>query len=159
MIIDKFHGEIQLPKNQTHRMTRQRELILEEIRRAKAHPSADEVYLMVRERLPRISLGTVYRNLEILCDLGEIRKLDLGGDFRRYDWDPKMHYHIRCLECGKVDNAPLAPLKTVEDELHQATVYTIIGHKLVFEGLCPACSQKAASGEIQFPGQGTPDER
>ena len=146
-----------MPKNQTHRMTRQREMILEEIRRAKAHPSADEVYLMVRKRLPRISLGTVYRNLEILCELGEIRKLDLGGGFKRYDWDPKMHYHIRCLECGQVDNAPIAPLQTVEDELHQATVYTIIGHKLVFEGLCPSCSQKAASGEIQRPGQDMAD--
>jgi len=146
-----------LPKHQTHRMTRQRELILEEIRRSKAHPSADEVYLMVRKRLPRISLGTVYRNLEILCELGEIRKLDLGVDFKRYDWDPKMHYHIRCLECGQVDNAPIAPLHSVEDELHQATVYTIIGHKLIFEGLCPACSQKVASGEIQPPDQGAAD--
>ena len=138
-------------------MTRQREMILEEIRRAKSHPSADEVYWMVRKRLPRISLGTVYRNLEILSELGKIRKLDLGGDSKRYDWDTNMHYHIRCLECGQVDNAPIAPLKTVEDELHQATVYTIIGHKLVFEGLCPACTQKAASGEIQPPDQSTAD--
>ena len=142
-----------MAKDPTHRMTRQREMILEEIRRAKAHPSADEIYVMVRKHLPRISLGTVYRNLEILCELGKIRKLDLGGDFKRYDWDPKMHYHIRCLECGKVDNAPIAPLQTVEDELHQATVYTIIGHKLVFEGLCPACTQKAARGEIESPGR------
>ena len=146
-----------MPKDQTHRMTRQRELILKEIQRAKAHPSADEVYMMVRKQLPRISLGTVYRNLEILCELGQIRKLDLGGDFKRYDWDTKMHYHIRCLECGQVENAPIAPLQTVEDELHQATVYTIIGHKLVFEGLCPACSQKAASGEIEAPDSGITD--
>ena len=138
-------------------MTRQRQVIVEELCKVDTHPSADEVYAMVRKRLPRISLGTVYRNLEILCELGEIRKLDLGGDFKRYDWDPTMHYHIRCLECGQVDNAPIAPLQTVEDELHQATVYTIIGHRLVFEGLCPACSQKAASGEIRLPGQGFPD--
>jgi len=140
-------------------MTRQRQVILEELRKVKTHPSADELHEKVKKRLPRISLGTVYRNLEILCELGEIRKLDLGVDFKRYDWDPKMHYHIRCLECGKVDNAPIAPLKTVEDELHQATVYTIIGHKLVFEGLCPSCTQKAASGEIQPPGYDMGDQR
>ena len=131
------------PKPITYRMTRQREVILEEIRRAKVHPSADEVYEMVRKRLPRISLGTVYRNLEILSELGEIQKLELGGDIKRFDWDPKKHYHVRCLKCGRVDNAPIAPLREIEDELYGATVYTIIGHRLEFEGLCPRCTREA----------------
>ena len=131
------------PKTITYRMTRQRELILEEIRRAKVHPSADEVYEMVRKRLPRISLGTVYRNLEILSELGEIQKLELGGDIKRFDWDPKKHYHVRCLQCGRVDNAPIAPLREIEDELYGTTVYTIIGHRLEFEGLCPRCTREA----------------
>jgi Fur family ferric uptake transcriptional regulator len=129
-------------KSSQYRMTRQREVILEEIRRAKTHPSADEVYEMVRKRLPRISLGTVYRNLEILSELGKIQKLELGGDLKRFDWNPKQHYHIRCLSCGRIDNAPLAPLNRIEDELYGSTVYTIIGHRLVFEGLCPACTKK-----------------
>jgi Fur family ferric uptake transcriptional regulator len=133
------------PKNTTYRMTRQREVILEEIRRAKVHPSADEVYEMVRKRLPRISLGTVYRNLEILSELGEIQKLELGGDIKRFDWDPKKHYHVRCLQCGRVDNAPIAPLREIEDELYGATVYTIIGHRLEFEGLCPRCTREAVN--------------
>ena len=132
------------PTPGTYRMTRQREVILEEIRRAKIHPSADEVYDMVRKRLPRISLGTVYRNLEILSELGEIQKLELGGDIKRFDWDPKKHYHVRCLKCGRVDNAPIAPLREIEDELYGATVYTIIGHRLEFEGLCPRCTREAA---------------
>lgn len=133
----------------TYRMTRQREVILEEIRRTKVHPSADEVYEMVRKRLPRISLGTVYRNLEILSELGEIQKLELGGDIKRFDWDPKKHYHVRCLQCGRVDNAPIAPLREIEDELYGSTVYTIIGHRLEFEGLCPRCTREAVdSGRI-----------
>jgi Fur family ferric uptake transcriptional regulator len=129
-------------KNGPYRMTRQREVILEEIRRAKMHPSADEVYEMVRKRLPRISLGTVYRNLDILSELGEIQKLELGGDIKRFDWDPKKHYHVRCLQCGRVDNAPIAPLREIEDELYGTTVYTIIGHRLEFEGLCPRCTRE-----------------
>ena len=129
-------------KSNNYRMTRQREVILEEIRRAKVHPSADEVYDMVRKRLPRISLGTVYRNLEILSELGEIQKLELGGDLKRFDWNPIQHYHIRCMSCGSVDDAPIAPLNTIEDDLYGATVYTIIGHRLVFEGLCPECTKK-----------------
>jgi len=131
------------PKTTSYRMTRQREVILEEIRRAKVHPSADEVYDMVRKRLPRISLGTVYRNLEILSELGEIQKLELGGDIKRFDWDPKKHYHVRCVKCGRVDNAPIAPLREIEDELYGTTVYTIIGHRLEFEGLCPRCTREA----------------
>ena len=129
-----------MPKNQHYRMTRQRQIILEELRKTDTHPSADEVYETVRKRLPRISLGTVYRNLEILSELGEIQKLELGGDLKRFDRKPNKHYHIRCMNCGRVDDAPIAPLNQVEDELYGATVYTIIGHRLEFEGLCPQCS-------------------
>jgi Fe2+ or Zn2+ uptake regulation protein len=144
-------GKMNAEKNTGYRMTRQREVILEEIRNAQAHPSADEVYEMVRKRLPRISLGTVYRNLDILSARGDIQKLELGGDIKRFDWNPKKHYHIRCLNCGRVDNAPVAPLKQIEDELYGATVYTIIGHRLVFEGLCPKCTRAAESSEKDLP--------
>lgn len=122
-------------------MTRQRQIILEELRKVDTHPSADQVYETVRKRLPRISLGTVYRNLEILSELGEIQKLELGGDLKRFDRNSNKHYHIRCMNCGRVDDAPIAPLNQVEDELYGATVYTIIGHRLEFEGLCPQCSK------------------
>lgn len=123
-------------------MTQQRQIILEELRQVSSHPSADEVYEMVRKRLPRISLGTVYRNLEILSERGEIQKLELGGDLKRFDRNPIKHYHIRCMRCGRVDDAPIAPLNQIENELYGATVYTIIGHRLEFEGLCPQCSKK-----------------
>jgi Fe2+ or Zn2+ uptake regulation protein len=73
---------------------------------------ADEIYEAVRKRIPRVSLGTVYRNLEILSELGEIQKLELAGSMNRFDWDTNKHYHIRCMECGRVENAPLAPLKS-----------------------------------------------
>ena len=126
-------------------MTRQRQIILEELRKVDSHPSADEVYEIVRKRLPRISLGTVYRNLEILSELGEIQKLELGGDLKRFDRKPNKHYHIRCINCGRVDDAPIAPLNQVEDELYGATVYTIIGHRLEFEGLCPQCSRTSGT--------------
>ncbi len=122
-------------------MTQQRQIILEELRKVTTHPSADEVYEMVRKRLPRISLGTVYRNLDILSELGEIQKLELGGDLKRFDREPRKHYHIRCMHCGRVDDAPIAPLNQIENELYGATVYTIIGHRLEFEGLCPQCSK------------------
>ncbi len=123
------------------RMTKQRRLILEELRRENSHPTADLIYERVRKRMPKISLGTVYRNLEILTALGEIQTLELSGSQKRYDGIPNKHYHIRCLHCGRVDDAPIAPLQRLEDELYEATVYTIMGHRLEFIGLCPECSK------------------
>jgi Fe2+ or Zn2+ uptake regulation protein len=131
-----------LVHKKTYRMTSQRKIILEELTKLKSHPGADEIYDAVRKRIPRVSLGTVYRNLEILTELGEIQKLELAGSMNRFDWDTRKHYHIRCMECGRVENAPLAPLNQIEDELYGTTVFTIIGHRLEFVGLCPKCSQK-----------------
>jgi len=125
-----------------HRMTQQRSVILEEVRRdLDQHLTADEIYERVRKQLPRISLGTVYRNLEVLAELDEIQKLELSGSISRFDGNPKGHYHIRCMRCGRVDNAPVAPMQKLEDELYGSTVYTIIGHRLEFTGLCPECSK------------------
>jgi Fe2+ or Zn2+ uptake regulation protein len=130
------------------RMTRQRQVILDELRRHNTHPTADSLYESVRLRLPHISLGTVYRNLEILTSLGEIQTLDLSGSQKRFDGNPNKHYHIRCMHCGRVDDAPIAPLNQLEDELYGATVYTIMGHRLEFMGLCPECSRNQALREI-----------
>ncbi len=131
-----------MQKEKSLRMTRQRKVILEELRKLNTHPSADEIYEVVRHRLPRISLGTVYRNLEVLSELGEIQKLELSGLLKRFDWDTKKHYHIRCVRCSRVDDAPIAPLNQLDNELYGATVFEIIGHNLEFTGLCPECSRK-----------------
>jgi Fur family ferric uptake transcriptional regulator len=127
-------------------MTRQRKVILEEVQDdLDRHMTADEIYEEVRKRLPRISLGTVYRNLEILAEVGAIQKLELSGSIKRFDGNPNRHYHIRCMRCGRVDNAPVAPLQQIEDKLYGATVFTILGHRLEFEGFCPQCSKEAAA--------------
>ena len=124
------------------RITKQRQVILEELRKLNTHPSADEIYKVVRRRLPRISLGTVYRNLEVLAQMEVIQKLELSGSLKRYDWDTNKHYYIRCVRCNRVENIPIAPLNQLEDELYEATVFEIIGHNLEFTGLCPKCSKE-----------------
>jgi Fur family ferric uptake transcriptional regulator len=122
-------------------MTRQRRVILEELRKFTHHPTADEIHDVVRRKIPKISLGTVYRNLEVLYDLGEIKKLEFGGTAKRFDGDPEEHYHIRCNLCDRVDNAPFPPLKDIEDRIIRETDYRIIGHRLEFYGLCPECAK------------------
>ena len=121
------------------RMTQQRQVILEELRNVNTHPSADEIYEMVRKRLPRISLGTVYRNLEILCASGEIQKLEFGCSLKRFDGVATDHYHIRCLDCDRVIDAPPGFDVCVTHELSKYTDFKIIGHKLEFIGICQAC--------------------
>jgi Fur family ferric uptake transcriptional regulator len=111
------------------------------LRQYNNHPTADQLYERVRHHLPRISLGTVYRNLEILTAIGEIQTLELSGSQKRFDGTASKHYHIRCMHCGRVDDAPIAPLRCLEDELYESTVYTIMGHRLEFLGLCPECTK------------------
>ena len=120
-------------------MTRQRKVILEELRKVFTHPSADEVYELVRKRLPRISLGTVYRNLEILSQNGDIQKLEPGCTLKRFDGIADQHYHIRCMRCDRVVDAPADIDVAVDHDLKNATDFKIIGHKLELIGICPDC--------------------
>ena len=126
------------------RMTRQRKIILEELRKVNTHPSADEVYDMVRKRLPRISLGTVYRNLEILSRSGEIQKLEPGHTLKRFDGNPNEHYHIRCIQCDRVVDAHIDNELNVDDAISETSDFKIIGHKLEFIGLCPRCAEDSS---------------
>lgn len=121
------------------RMTRQRAVILEELRKVKSHPTADEVYSIVRERLPRISLGTVYRNLDFLADTGEILKLEAAGSTKRFDGDISWHQHVRCIECGRIGDVmtPQAP-----PGVNGLTVdgFVITGARVEYDGVCDRCS-------------------
>lgn len=123
------------------RMTRQRGLILKQLRRVTSHPTADEVYGMVRRRLPRISLATVYRNLEILAGRGEILRLDMAGRQRRYDGHLEHHYHVRCTRCGRVGDVYAAPIRFTETTFRGLSDYEIKGHRLELFGLCPRCKK------------------
>lgn len=120
------------------RLTSQRKLILEELQAVTSHPTADEIYGMVRQKMPRISLGTVYRNLEVLSSLGLVRKLEHAAGQKRFDADMKPHHHIRCEVCGKVDDIfDAQDISGIEQNLN--TDYHITGFTLEFSGVCPAC--------------------
>ena len=125
------------------RLTRQRVVILEELRKSHAHPTADEIYALVCRRLPRISLGTVYRNLDFLSESGEILKLEVAGSIRRFDGDISPHQHVRCLRCGRVGDIH-PPCEVPATCGAQASGFSITGVRLEFEGLCDACREVAA---------------
>jgi Fur family transcriptional regulator, peroxide stress response regulator len=124
------------------RLTTQRQIILEELAKVTSHPTANEIYDMVRRRLPRIGLGTVYRNLELMAESGLILKLEVGGTQKRFDATVNPHYHIRCIECGKVDDIEIPLQQHINDVASDACDYHILGHHIEFSGICDDCSRK-----------------
>ncbi|MDH4318427.1 MAG: transcriptional repressor [Desulfobulbaceae bacterium] len=121
------------------RLTTQRQIILEELAKVKTHPTASELYDMVRRRLPRIGLGTVYRNLELMAENGMILKLEVGGTQKRFDATTDNHYHIRCSTCGKVDDIDIPVADSLIEKAGEASSYHILGHHVEFTGICPKC--------------------
>lgn len=126
-------------KTQHQRLTRQRMIILTELQKLKTHPSADAIYEIVKQDVPKISLGTVYRNLETLSELGEIQKVGCGGSVRRFDGNPNNHYHIRCVKCDKIVDACMEVNEKLERDIENKTDFRISGHHVEFIGLCPDC--------------------
>ncbi len=127
------------PKNS--RMTRQRSLILAELQKVTTHPTAEELYIAVKEKMPRISLGTVYRNLEFLSETGVIRKLDSAGTVRRFDGDMSNHSHVRCVVCNKV--ADIFEDFSQKFELDSVNVqgFSLASVNVEFEGICHECEK------------------
>lgn len=129
------------------RNTPQRKVLLEELRGLKTHPTASELYEIVRQRLPRISLGTVYRNLEVLHEDGQVVKLDFAGQEARFDGMVKPHCHVRCTQCGIVRDMPTDHAGAYPDfdprKLEPASAemngFLIQGFKLEYSGICPEC--------------------
>jgi Fur family ferric uptake transcriptional regulator len=105
-----------------------------------------ELYELVRRRLPKISLGTVYRNLDLLAEMGKIQKLDLSGGEARFDGNVDAHYHVRCIRCGRVDDLHGVPPRLVIDRPSEAAGYRILGHRLEFVGVCPHCQGRPERG-------------
>ncbi len=130
-----------MPAGFQRRNTRQRQVVLEELRKLVSHPTASDVYELARRRLPRISLGTVYRNLEILTREGRIRRLDSMGSEARFDGDVSDHHHVRCVRCESVGDVHGLTDPMARADMTHLGGYEILGYRLQFEGVCPACQE------------------
>jgi Fe2+ or Zn2+ uptake regulation protein len=127
------------------RESRQRDVVLAVVRSTMDHPTAEWIYRQARRTLPRISLGTVYRNLKKLAGEGLIREIhtgEAGGHAARFDGNTGRHYHIRCLGCGRVNDLPISVDARLEEEAGRAMNYRILGHQVEVYGLCPLCQAK-----------------
>lgn len=119
--------------------SRQREAIKSFLSGRTDHPTADMVYTEVRREFPNISLGTVYRNLTLLADRGEIARVDVGDGIDHFDPDTSAHYHFRCRRCGCVQDLQLARTDTLSELAASRFDGEIAGSVTYFYGLCREC--------------------
>ena len=125
--------------SETLKKSKQRDAIVSFLQTRKDHPTADSIYFNLRETLPNISLGTVYRNLSLLSDRGDILKLSCDGKVDRYDAFTHPHYHFLCTQCGHVSDIEL---DLTQEITYMAAKYCsgkITGHSITFTGTCTNC--------------------
>lgn len=121
--------------------SRQRELIKNFLAERKDHPTADMVYQSVRQQNPNISLGTVYRNLTLLADSGEINRLNMGDGVDHFDADTSPHYHLLCTKCGRVVDLEMDSIESITDTASAGFNGHVAGHVTYFYGTCCNCTK------------------
>lgn len=130
--------------------TLQRRVILDELCKLTSHPTAEELFVIVRKRLPKISLGTVYRNLKLIAEAGQILKLEVAGRNIRFDGNAEEHPHLCCTRCGAVEDVdwknPDAPL-ALADAVAEPASLRIRAVRIEYLGLCEKCVNLPESEE------------
>ena len=129
------------------RNTIQRSLVLEAVNRLHCHASADEIYNEIIKEHPNISRATVYRNLNLLSEMGEIRRLEIPG--RPDCFDHRCHNHclVKCELCGRVFDVDMDFVRGLESGIRDAHGFDFTGYDIIFRGVCPECKKRKDSGK------------
>ena len=128
------------------RNTVQKSIVLQALNELANHPTADAVYDYVHASHPSISKATVYRVLNKMSDEDQVLRVRINNGADHFDHQVFPHYHVRCIECGRVDDVIIPLLSAVEEQAAKASAYLITGCSLQFGGICPAC-QAAGFGK------------
>ncbi len=124
------------------RRSKQKDTILKVVLNSKSHPRADWVYEQVRREIPNISLGTVYRNLKLLAEAGDIRELEIPGSPSRFDGSTSNHHHLVCEKCGHIFDLDEAIDFDVETRIAQKRGFKVKRQYLKLIGLCSDCQKQ-----------------
>ena len=123
------------------RYSRQRELVLRQVQKRGDHPTADDIYLALRDDCPNLSLGTVYRNLNNLVEMGMMRRVSIPGMADCFDRTTEEHDHLYCTQCGKVEDVFLYS-GLMRQILDERTDLQVSHYSLNLYGLCSHCRNK-----------------
>jgi len=133
-----------MPENQgNYRRSRQRQRILELLQSTGRHPTADWIYDQLKGEFPNLSMGTVYRNLNILLEQKRLRKIDFGSTFDRFDANLGPHYHFVCERCGAIIDLEIPVDGTLNGRVGASTPFTVRSHRIEFYGLCDRCTGRS----------------
>ena len=130
------------------RNTIQKELVLNAVLQMRRHVTADEVYETVCREHPNIGKGTVYRNLGILAEEGKIRKVEIPNGPDRFDFTLERHYHVRCVECGRVFDVEMDAIEDLDERVRDKHGFEFLDYDILFKGICPDCRAKAAESAL-----------
>ena len=123
----------------TMKYSRQREAVKSSLASRCDHPTADMIYEHIREEFPNVSLGTVYRNLNLLVDLGEAIKITCGDGKDHFDITTRNHYHFICTKCSSVSDVPMKLVSELDGIVENSMNVKVSSHQLNFYGLCDDC--------------------
>lgn len=126
----------------TVKHSKQREAILTLLKSVRSHPSAEWLYSRLKNDFPNLSLATVYRNMNLLCELGEARKIEVGDGTVRYDGNTENHYHFLCSGCKSVIDVSDTEFSGINSEIEQRYGVKVDVHSIVFYGKCRNCINK-----------------
>lgn len=126
-------------------LTRQRKAILDVINSYPGHMTAEEIYLKAKQKMPTIAIGTVYRNLGVMVDAGQIRRITIPDSPDRYDRSTKPHEHLICKKCGEVHDVFITGLK---DYLERQAGIEITGYNLNLEYICEKCKEEGSNEQV-----------
>ena len=126
------------------RKTIQRSLVLDAVNKLHNHATADEIYDAVIIEYPNISKATVYRNLNTLSEMGEIRKLEIPGGADRYDHCTHNHCHIKCDKCGRFFDVDMYYISGLDNNIRDTRGFDFTGYDIIFRGTCPDCKKHSA---------------
>ncbi len=137
----------QLLQSQGYKLTPQREATVRVLlENEEDHLSAEDVFMLVKDKSPEIGLATVYRTLELLNDLHVVEKLNFGDGVARYDLRNDSthhhHHHMICVQCGTLDEIMEDWLSLLEERLEKEYGFTVLDHRLDFQGICRRCRAK-----------------
>ena len=122
------------------RKTRQRQIVLDVVKGRCDHPTAEQIFQEVALKDPKISRGTVYRNLAVLVSNGDVLQIE-APNANHYDLRCDPHHHLMCTRCGKVIDVDIEYQTALDKRVARATGYAIEGHQTLLQGICPSCSQ------------------
>ncbi|QIL46594.1 transcriptional repressor [Vagococcus coleopterorum] len=131
-----------------YKLTPQREsTVLVLLENDKDHLSAEEIYMLVKQKSPEIGLATVYRTVEMLTELKVVDKISFNDGVARYDLRKEgakhFHHHLLCLECGSIQEVEEDLLLEVEKTVESQFKFKVSDHRLTFHGVCKECQNKA----------------